>query len=413
MAANQKLMNLAHDKSILLVEDEQDAVDALFLILEKYFQAVTIATSGEEGLEKFREMHHDIIITDIKMAKMSGLDMIAEIKNMHLDPEIIVATAFSNNEYLFEAINLGVSNYLVKPLSFTAINEKLIKACTLINNKKDALEKIELSAKLQTLNKQLEEKVAEETNKRLLQEQILIQQGKMAQMGELMGVIAHQWKQPVSVISLVFQMLKDELNDENGDIERLKEYIDDGTQQIIFLINTIDDFKNFLKPSKERTNFSISKLIEEIKNIVSALLLQSNTEVMFNNDDKDCIVFGYENELKHVFLNLFSNTIDALNAYREKQGLSKSEYEGAITITITQNDGFGTVSFCDNAGGIDEKVIPKLFGKYISSKGESGTGIGLYMAKSIIEENMGGEMSAKNSEKGACFNIRIPLATNT
>jgi len=407
-----ELKNIACDKSVLYVEDDLDIRTVFGDMLKTIFKDVFIATNGKEGVEAYKLHNPDIIITDIKMEIMNGIDMLKEIRAINPNIKSIITTAFDDSNFLLEAISSGVNHYLIKPISMESLAKTIISACQEINNKK-ANEKIaELSKKLEAYNRELEERIEVETKKRVSQEQMLLQQSKMAQMGELMGVIAHQWKQPLSVISLVFHTLNDELDREERDLDVFRELFDDGLKQVSFLLETMDDFRNFLKPSHEKSNFSLKRSLENVLELMSALLVQSNTICNIKSTLDEPMVYGYENEIKNVFLNLIANSSDAIDSYREKNGLRKSEYIGEITVNIDLIDDRLLIEFLDNGGGIDEKIIARLFDKYVSSKGDKGTGLGLYMAKIIIEEHSEGKIWISNRGQGACVSIMLPKSTD-
>lgn len=398
------------DKTILYVEDEKEIREVIGSILSSIFKETVIAQNGVEGLEAYKKHNCDIVLTDVKMKKMSGLEMIREIKKINPDAKFIVTSAFDSSEFLLESISSGVSNYLLKPVSFEAFKDTLKNVCDEIDGSRGMKKIEELSKELERTNIELEKRIAQETKKRLAQEQMVIEQGKMAQMGELIGVIAHQWKQPLSVISLVFHMLQEEIDNQSKDVAALKGYIDDGIKQVAFLLETMNDFRDFLKPSSKKDRFCVCEAIEDVLKLTSALLIQSNIEYEIPECKRCPYVYGYENELKNVFLNLIGNSNDAITSFRTKRGFRKSEFGGKITVDIQEKDEYVLIEFLDNGGGIDEEILPNLFQKYVSSKGDSGTGIGLFTAKTIIEQNMGGEMGACNKKNGACISIKLPLS---
>ncbi|MFP4487451.1 MAG: response regulator [Campylobacterales bacterium] len=399
--------------TLLYVEDEPVNQEYFASIFRDIFSEVRCASDGKEGLEIFKEYRPDMVISDLRMPKKDGLEMLKEIKEIDQDVETIITTAHSDADFLLKAIELGIDRYLIKPIHSAKLKKALELSVQSIARKRALIEKAELSEELEELTTHLEKRVKEETKKRISQEQILIQQSKMAQMGEIIGVIAHQWKQPLSVISLIFQMLKDDLSSEQKNSEILKEYIDDGMQQVIFLLNTMDDFRNFMKPSMQKTDFNITKTVESVNEIISALMLKSNIEVEIKSEDEVLLVYGYENELKQVFLNLLSNAKDAVVDLRDKDGIRKSEFKGKVNINISKEDNYAKIVFQDNGKGIDEAMLPVLFDQYTSTKGENGTGIGLYMSKTIIEQNMNGQIWAENSPHGASFICKIPLSVQS
>jgi len=241
------------------------------------------------------------------------------------------------------------------------------------------------------------------------QERMLAQQSKMAEMGGMIGAIAHQWKQPLNVIALVTQGIEDAYAYKELDAKELHESVDNIMRQVHFLSQTIDDFRNFFKPSKHKHPFSVKTAIEEIIQLMmvqfqhhNIMVAQPKSKAMHDE------VVGYPNEFKQVLLNLFNNAKDAILERTKTQGQG---FQGRIEIALDEKEGWILITICDNGGGIPDAIFPKLFEPYTTSKGEMGTGIGLSMAKTIIEEGMDGQITVQNLPEGACFEIRLPVVT--
>ncbi len=259
----------------------------------------------------------------------------------------------------------------------------------------------EKSIELKELNENLENRVIDEISKRQKQEQLLIQQSKLAAMGEMIGNIAHQWRQPLNALSLVLQNI--DFTYKVGDLD--DEFMDKSITKANLLTSnmskTIDDFRNFFKPNKEKKTFSLNKnILKSISMVDSALV---NNNIKLNKDINDPIeVFGFPNEFSQVLLNIINNAKDALIE-------SKVENK-EISISLKKEDKFAYITVLDNAGGIPSLIIDKIYDPYFTTKEEGkGTGIGLYMSKTIIEENMQGTLSTENVDNGAMFIIKIPI----
>ena len=164
--------------------------------------------------------------------------------------------------------------------------------------------------------------------------------------------------------------------------------------------STINDFRNFFSPDKEKSAFSALQQIRQAVGLVEAAFKNSNISIVINAE-KDCTLNGFPNEYSQVLLNLLSNAKEAIQAIETLPGL--------ITISLTRETGMGVVKICDTGGGIPDTVLDKIFEPYFSTK-NMGTGIGLYMSKMIIERNMNGFISAHNVESGAEFIVSLPLA---
>lgn len=254
---------------------------------------------------------------------------------------------------------------------------------------------------LEELNVNLDKKVKNEVEKRTKQESLLIQQSRLAAMGEMLGNIAHQWRQPLSVVTTAATGMKVEkefgISTEETEIEKLDVIIKTSN----FLSNTIEDFSNFFKPNKNRVDFEIKDKVEQSLELVSASLNFNHIEVETRYEEIEK-VYGFPNEYSQAILNILTNAKDVL--------VSKKIKNPVITIRTYEKNEYGYLEISDNAGGIDEEILDKIFDPYFTTKHQSqGTGIGLYMSKMIIEQNMNGELEAKNSVHGAIFIISIPI----
>ncbi len=258
-------------------------------------------------------------------------------------------------------------------------------------------------------SKILQEKFKKYQNERTKQQNIIAQQAKMAAMGEMIGNIAHQWRQPLSSISTsaTGMKLQKELNilEDKFLIEGL-EQINNSVQ---YLSTTIDDFRNFYKPDKNKKEFRILETINKVINLVD-LQFRSNGITIIKNG-QDVKINSFENELMQVLINILNNARDEL-IKKDK------DYEKLIFIDVLKNQKNLLVQIKDNAGGIPTDIITRIFEPYFTTKNQSeGTGIGLYMSREIISKSMNGEINTKNvtfeyegkSYEGALFEIIIPI----
>ena len=265
-----------------------------------------------------------------------------------------------------------------------------------------------ISKKISKVFTRYKKELEKEINKTIEKERLLNQQSKMAIMGEMIGNIAHQWKQPLSTISVVSSGIKlqKELNCLNdGDIIIGMNQISDSVQ---YLSQTIDDFRNFFKPDKTKTTFTVLQVFKETIKLIKPQFINNNIELIKNIDDRE--LYGYHNELLQVLINIFKNARDEL----VKLDSNKKRF---IFINTYKDNSNYIIKIKDNAGGIPNDIIEKIFEPYFTTKDEDeGTGIGLYMSKQIIN-GMNGKIEAKNIkyeyEKqeyfGAEFEISIQL----
>ena len=269
-----------------------------------------------------------------------------------------------------------------------------------LSNKKLKLKTLEL----EDLNNTLDARIKEEINTRKKQEQLLIQQSKLAEMGEMISMIAHQWRQPLSALSTLFQNvhLRYSLNKLN------KEYLD---KQLLLsnaltgkMSKTIDDFRNFFQPNKEKVEFSIQTAINQTIFLIDDSF-KSNSIKINNKNSKDILIYGFESELSQVLLNIITNSKDAF--------LETKINKPNININTKIKDNSVQIFISDNAGGIEEEILDRIFEPYFSTKESyNGTGLGLYMSKMIIEQNMHGKLSVQNIKNGVEFSIYIPINKN-
>ena len=256
------------------------------------------------------------------------------------------------------------------------------------------------SLELEETNASLEKRVKLEVEKNREKDKAMMQQSKLAQMGEMIAMIAHQWRQPLTAVSANANdlILKIMLNNYN------KEYFDKKLKSITdlsqYLSKTIDDFRGFYKEDKERVEILLSDIAKDVLNIVSTSIETKNIKVDtdFNSSLK---INTYPNEIRQVILNLIKNAEDIL--------LEKKVAIPYINIKTFDDKKNSYLIISDNGGGIPRDIITKIFNPYFSTKmKKDGTGLGLYMSKIIIEEHCNGKLEAYNEKEGAAFKISIP-----
>ena len=246
----------------------------------------------------------------------------------------------------------------------------------------------------------MEEMVDKAIHEQHEQNKILIQQSKMASMGEMIGNIAHQWRQPLNALGLLIQKI--EIFSQRGKLtqEVLEENVKKATSIIGNMSTTIDDFRDFFKPDKHKENFDLKDVVHDVMKLVKAGLIEHDISVHININQPYCEIYGFKNEFAQVIINLINNSKDAL--------IENHIEDKTIFIIGEQNKNEIVFQIQDNAGGIPEKIIERIFEPYYTTKEEGkGTGIGLYMSKMIVEENMHGVMSVHNNELGAVFSIKF------
>jgi len=232
----------------------------------------------------------------------------------------------------------------------------------------------------------------------LQKDMILIQQSKMASMGEMIGNIAHQWRQPLNALGLTIQKIKLYYDEDILTDEILTESVDKSKKLIRHMSSTIDDFRNFFKTDKVKHEFVVKDAITSTLDLLEASFKNNNINLTIKDNSNNIQYIGLKNELEQVLLNLLKNSKDAL--------IDNKISNPKIDVIINEDEKNISIDVEDNAGGIPKDIIDKVFEPYFTTKEQgSGTGIGLYMSKMIIESNMNGTLSVKNKDNGACFTI--------
>ncbi len=261
---------------------------------------------------------------------------------------------------------------------------------------------------LESFNTELEKRVKEEMEKRQKQERLMLHQSRQAAMGEMLESIAHQWRQPLNIIGLATVNLETLYTVGFINKKDFHEKMKIISSNIAYMSHTIDDFRKFLDPERETNIFHPRKSIEDVLEILGAQL-EHNKIINTLNSNCSLSFHGVENEFKQVMIILFNNAIDAIKLQIKEKRID----QGKITITFSCENEYGLVAVCDNGGGISDAIIDNIFNPYFTTKHDAyGTGIGLYLAKNIIESRMNGSLGVKIIDFGSCFTIKVPLVCN-
>ncbi|XOB61723.1 response regulator [Campylobacterota bacterium DY0563] len=391
MINNKILENI----TVLYAEDESIIQKGITETLNLFEIDVICAQNGQEGLSIFESSDKkiDLILTDIKMPKLDGLEMIKKIREIDKDIPIIITTAHQETTYLMQSIELNISAYVLKPIDIYKLEKSLIKAIEPKVLREELIEK----------NKKLEIEIQKNEEK----QKVMEAQSRFAAMGEMISMIAHQWRQPLASIGTASFNLKYKLLSGKFDLETKQgrneqaEFFTNKLDEIEFyvqnLTTTIDDFRNFYKTDKILVLENIEKPIKNALKIIEKDLQTNNIEVILDFKSQKKINI-YENEIIHVIINLLKNAQDKF--------LEKDINNAKIEVKTEDLDSGIKVEIYDNGGGIEEKNIDFIFEPYFSTKKEkNGTGIGLYMSKIIIEKNHHGQIYVTNTKDGVTFSI--------
>jgi signal transduction histidine kinase len=441
--------------TILVVDDSPTQAKLLEQVLTSNGYGVCVASNGSDAIAAILRHAPDLIISDIVMPEMDGFQLCRKVRTM---PEangtpVILLTRLNDPADVLHSLEAGANYFVSKPYSNRlllslvssvlqgkwACGEGELEGSSVITyrdqhyrigaTRAQTLELLlatyELAAEknrellaakeaLSDMNRQLEERVLErtaaltrETAERLQameelrkKDEVLMQQSRHAAMGEMISNIAHQWRQPLNAVGLMVQDLN--LSHEYGNLS--KEYLDTSTQKIMKLIShmsqTIDDFRNFFTIDKERRVFDLAVVVRKTLSLVEARLKDRGIAVEVSEVGAPSIT-GQPNEFSQVLLNIVNNAVDAF-AERE------SSPSPTLRVGVFSDRGRAVVSIEDNAGGIPEQIIGRIFEPYFTTKEQGkGTGIGLFMAKNIVEKSMNGSLSVRNTGSGAEFRIEV------
>jgi len=368
-------LNLLKHANILFVEDDKQIASIIIEKFKNICNNIDYCEDGKLGLNFYKQNHKkiDIIITDIRMPKLNGIEMVRSIREQDVDIPIIMITAFEDQKILKELINLRVDGFLAKPITIDELYNILIKVFKPIYYHRQLLEK----------------------------DILIFQQSKQAAIGEMIENIAHQWRQPLNTIGAL--MMKLELNNEHDKLtqEIISQTINDTNQVVEHMSKTIDDFRDFFIPNKEKDFFVIQNTMNSLSYLMVNHLEDYNIKFIITGDT-NIKLYGYENELKQVLLNIIGNAKDAIR--------NNDIENGFIEVNIEKSGDNIVLSIKDNAGGIPQEIISKIFEPYFTTKFKSqGTGLGLYISNVIIVKNMNGMLSVSSDNYGTIFKITLPI----
>jgi len=386
---------------VLIVDDSKFICKQIKLLLEPRNYDVDIVYSGEESLKKIKEKQYDLIILDFELPNINGDEVLIQIKKdkNYTSTPILILSGSENQDRIRKVLKSGASDYIKKPFF---IEEFILKIDYFIDNSKKDKKILDQTNKLNMFIKTLKIKVENEVKKNEQQQLMLFAQSRHAQMGEMLSMIAHQWRQPLNALSLVNQMIIEKLNSgkiEQSDIDKFQSR---SKKQIIYMSETIDSFKNFFTPKSEKEDFYILDTIKDTLFIIEPVLENYNITYNIEVSYEKLSLNGYSKELNQAILNILNNAKDAL--------IQKNISNKFININISQENSDILLYIEDNAGGIPKDIIQKVFDPYFSTKVQkNGTGLGLYMTKTIIEDKFKGTIKVSNKNDGALFKITLPI----
>jgi PAS domain S-box-containing protein len=350
--------------------------------------------------------------TPEKMAEMRAGDFIhpEDRPNFLVKLEKLISGDLSSAHHQYRGVTEnGSIIYLEDYKARITLKDKPAVIGTIVDiTHKKAMEEAlsEKNLELEQLNKNLEKRVEEEVQKQRGQEQFIMQQSKLASMGEMVGAIAHQWRQPLSTVGFIIENILDDIENDSLEETSTEQSLNRAVDQIKFMSKTIDDFKNFFKPAKMRENYDIIKMVTETLSILNAELNNKEIKVILDHNNLNTLVsYGFSNEFKQVLINLINNGKDAVIEKRKQE--KTANLEGEIEISISRELGQAVIKVKDNGIGIPKSVKTRIFEPFFTTK-DQGLGIGLYMSKLIVEEHMAGKLYIGDTKSGTEFVMELP-----
>lgn len=385
MPINEKLFRLLIDNAVVgvyIVDEEQ-----LFQYVNPALTAMLGYTPGEVvGTARFTSFIHP-----------DDLPLLIHNYQQRLSGQIPSAR--------YEARALHKSGRVVNIEiygTYVDINGRRSLAGTVIDitQRVSAEEQLVLHQKaLEELNRTLEERISAELAVSREKDRMVMQQSRFAAMGEMVAGIAHQWRQPLNMLGMSVQALQ--LAHGKGILtaEFMERHTEKSLEVLKYMSQTIDDFRNFFRPEQAPHLFRLDEAVERVVGFFTS----SVADIAITTDVQCRVTMcGHMNELSQVMLNILNNARDAL--------LERHVEIPAISVVVTCSDTAGLIVVCDNAGGIPDELIDRVFDPFFSTKdAASGTGLGLYMVKSIVEKSMKGTVTVRNTGTGAEFTITLPL----
>lgn len=383
---------------ILCVDDEPLNLSLLEAMLSPRGYAVVSAKNGPEALEKIAVERIDICLLDVMMPGIDGFEVCRRIKSddLHRNIPVVMITSYSDTENRIRGTEAGAEDFISKPFDSAEVLAR-IKMLLHVKSLNDRLNSAYHN--IAELNRSLEERIVQAVDDLRRKDQMLILQDRLAVMGEMINNIAHQWHQPLNMLGLMIQQLP--LFYQSGEIseEMLKGYVGESMELITHMSQTIEDFRNFFRPDKEKVTFSVNQVIARTLALIVKSFKDHNIGIALHTED-DLMANGHPNEYAQVLLNILMNARDELVGHNVDAAL--------ISIHAFVEGGISVVTITDNAGGISDEIIDRLFDPYFTTKSpDKGTGIGLFMSKTIIEKSMGGSLTVRNTGSGAEFRIEV------
>jgi signal transduction histidine kinase len=407
-------------KTVLIVDDNVNDRKLLRMILQHRELQVLEAANGQQALEVAAARSPDLIVSDALMPVMDGFQLLKRLQDnerLRLIPFIFYSASYTGEQEEALSRSLGARAFIVKPKEPDELWREICAALNgadvatvqsrprvdetqfLQNYAKIVASKLEEKvSELEAVNRSLEDRIAAAVAELKQHEQMLIQQNRLAAMGELLDNISHQWRNPLNVIGLTVQEIQMECKSGSLDQTKLLEDSSKIMRSLNYLSTTIDDFQRALHTAPHKEEFSLREVVERTLALVAPLNVNDiDIELTVNSD---AFINADPYYYSQVLMNILSNARDVLAQATDKKP--------RIHITISREGGRSVLALRDNGGGIPPEVLPHIFEPYFTTKFQGrGTGISLYMSKVIIEKQMGGSLTIHNVDHGVEVRIEV------
>ena len=388
--------------------EQQNIVDGLqehILAVNKLLED-SMLVLDKEGKKTFMQMAYTPLLKGINLLDIKISNLVAYHFRLATQEKDKIAQKYSNTQIIVIIVTgivlfLSILFTMMIAKNFQRILYSLSRIVEKRNRENDKMQRL------------LEERVNEAVEKAREKDHIMYQHARLASMGEMIGNIAHQWRQPLNALTLLIQSFGTKSISGKLTQSFIDKQVDEGLRLAVSMSDTIEDFRNFFSPSKEKEHFNVNKSIHDTLEMSSFFCKDENIDIQVHCD-KDVKIYGYANEFSQVILNFINNARDNFK-HRDMHEDKK------IEISIHETSGREPaveIAFADNGGGIEDHIIDRVFEPYFTTKHKAtGTGIGLYMSKQIIEAQMNGLVTVKNVQKEmggriymcAEFKIVIPV----
>ncbi|MDL1965301.1 MAG: response regulator [Candidatus Desulfofervidus auxilii] len=372
---------------LLLIDDEAPVREILGLSLRSEGYEVMTAASGKEGIEIFRRENSPIVLTDIKMPGMDGIEVLKKIKQINPETEVIIITGHGDMDLAIQSLQLEASDFITKPIKDEALAVAL----------KRAKEKLEMKQRLKEYTTNLENKVKEAIEELRIKEMQLFQSKKLAALGTLLAGVAHELNNPLSNISTSCQILLEEI--ENTDLDFRKHFLKQIEEQTDKARNIIRSLLEFSRQKEfEKETLNLKDIIQETMSFIRG---QVPARVEIRVEVPESInIYADKQRIQQAFLNIITNAIQSI------------PNEGIISIKaeVDEDKGFVNIKFKDTGVGIKPEILPRIFDPFFTTKEVGkGSGLGLFVTHEIIERH-GGRITVKSKVgEGTSFLVQLPL----